>query len=91
VRIQPGLPRGTGLSRQAVPGWKPYAWNGTPGWDPAALGPMPSPSQEKQARVAEFARLRAAGLTITEAAAAVGMGEDAGREYERQLKRERES
>lgn len=93
MRIQLSLLRGTGAGASQPNGrgeWRPYEWGGKPGWDPAALGRMPSPSEEKQARMAEFARLRAEGLTIGEAAKAVGVGEDAGREYERHLKQERE-
>lgn len=84
------LLRGSGVAQQVEVIRKPYRYNGEPGWDPATLGPIPTGEQEREARVAEFARLRESGVGVRAAAAAVGLAEDTGRSYERQ-RRQREA
>jgi hypothetical protein len=62
---------------------KPYRYQGNQGWDPAKLGPMQTQSQRKDARVAEFARLREQGMGIAVASAGAGVNRETGRQYER--------
>ncbi len=81
------LLRGSGIAQQVSVGWKPYRRFGKP-WDPAGLGPMLTPEQEREARHAEFARLRARGLGVPAAARAMGLAAGSGRWYEAQRKRQ---
>jgi hypothetical protein len=62
---------------------KLYRRHGDENWDPALLGPIPTQSQQKDARVAEFNRLRAEGLGIAVASARAGVSRETGRGYER--------
>jgi hypothetical protein len=81
------LLRGSGMSQQVgQPSWKPYHRFGDKSWDPAALGPIPTVEQEREARAAEFARLRESGLGVYASAAAVGLANATGRLYERERK-----
>ena len=78
------LLRGAGVAQQVAAEWKPYEWGGRAGWNPALLGKMPTVAQERAARAEKFARLRdEEGLSVREAAAAVGLAADTGRSYER--------
>jgi hypothetical protein len=83
------LLRGSGIAQQVIvtEDWKPYRWGGRPGWDPAQLGPLPTPAQERQAKHAEFARLRSGGLGVGAAAVAMGLTAESGRWYEAERKR----
>jgi hypothetical protein len=64
---------------------KPYRYQGRQGWDPASLGPIPNPAQRRDARAAEFARLREQEqpLTVAEASRRLNVTPDTGRGYER--------
>lgn len=85
------LLRGSGMARVTSPDYagKTYAYRGIPGWNPAALGPMPTPAQEREARHARFAEFRASGLGVRAAARAAGLKDESGSWYERQRKRRR--
>ena len=74
-----------------VRGWKPYRYQGRPDWDPAAgFGVPPKPGhgpsalqrERAERRRAEFGRLRAAGVPVSEAGARVGIRPDTARRYE---------
>ena len=64
---------------------KPYRYQGNRDWDPAELGPIPTPSQRRDARAAEFARLREQEqpLSVAEASRRIGVEPETGRGYER--------
>lgn len=87
-----GTVRGYGLAAgpNGLPDRKPYRYQGRPGWNPGAVTPAapavrPSPQEVRELaawRRARFAVLRAAGKTVAEAAAEVGVTADTGRKYE---------
>lgn len=66
----------------------PYQWRGQPGWDPAEVGrrvkagPGSKTRQNRIERLARFTDLRAAGVSITDAAAQLGMAARTARDYE---------
>jgi hypothetical protein len=62
---------------------KPYRYQGNQGWDPAGLGPIPNPAQRRDARAAEYARLREEGLSVAAASRRLNVTPDTGRGYER--------
>jgi hypothetical protein len=94
------LLRGAGPAQQVVVDElaKPYRYRGIPGWDPAAV-PAPRASREAprlprgQARqragerMAEFGRLRAAGVDPATAGTLVGVSGSHARKYEQRRKR----
>lgn len=78
-----GLLRGSGMAQQVdLGGGKRYEYQGKRGWDPAQLGPMLTPEQERAANEAEYARLRASGLGVFEAGRRMGVTEHAARWFE---------
>lgn len=77
------LLRGSGIAQQVEVGWRPYFRFGDVNWDPAALGVMSSPAEERAARAEKFDLLREAGLSVPEAGAALGMTPESARWHER--------
>jgi hypothetical protein len=73
---------------------RPYRWRGTPGWDPAAAaagrpahkgfgGCTPEVRARSQQRQADFAKMRAAGVNVREAAVRLGVALSTAKNYER--------
>lgn len=88
-----GSPSGQSSARAV-----PFRWRGTPGWDPAALGPIEgaapyaprhgAPQERMAQRYAEFTHLREQGVNVVQAGARVGVSADRARRYEQMRKRE---
>jgi hypothetical protein len=76
---------------------KPYRYRGQPGWTPEGVGPVRVKREAndgarrrqkaRQARFAEFCRLRGAGMRIDEAAAVLGLSPRTGKAYETERRR----